>query len=204
MILKLRWFKFVIKNLHSSCATVSSLSWPWQILTLTPFGTQINLRTILGFRVVWPLLDTRWMHTTLLTERTKRIPVWQCMNLYFHSVIKFNDQFVIKINSFQENVFRGLLSPLSSICSVWRDGQRKENNVECRALFQTGWRETGRQIDETGSNWIIFWVTSLSLRRALLFCLSSTHVPGHISWTVNSGSDENLDATRGVRLVCNA
>jgi len=43
------------------------------------------------------------------------------MNLCFHSVIKFDDQFVTKINSFQENVFRALLSPLSSICSVRRD-----------------------------------------------------------------------------------
>lgn len=144
------------------------------------------------------------MHATFLTENTKQIPLWRHVNLYFHSVIKFNDQFATKINSFQENVFRGLLSPLSCICSVWRDEQRKENNVECRALFQTGWRETGRQIDATGSNWIIFWVTSLSLRRALLFCLSSRYVPGHISWTVNSGSAENFGATRGVRLVCGA
>jgi len=28
MILKLRWFRYVIKNLHSSCATISSLSRP--------------------------------------------------------------------------------------------------------------------------------------------------------------------------------
>jgi len=144
------------------------------------------------------------MHATLLTENTKQIPLWHYMTLYFHSVIKFNDQFVTKINSFGENVFRGLWSSVSSICSVWRDEQGKDNNVECRALFQTDWREKGRQIDATGSNWIIFWVTSLLLRPALLFCLSSTHVPGHISWTVNSGSAKNFDATRGVRLVCSA
>lgn len=58
------------------------------------------------------------------------------------------------------------------------------------------WRASSRQIDAQGSNWIISWVTSLSLRPVLLFCLSSTHVSGHISSTVNRRSAENSDATR--------
>jgi len=71
----------------------------------------------------------------LLTESTKQIPLWQYINLYFPFNNIISDQFVTEINSFQEKVFHGLLSSLSSICSVWRDEQRKENNVECRALF---------------------------------------------------------------------